>query len=196
VTTIHCPFNFDRYNFSDYFKSIHSFRSFVLCSLPTPSLEPAGSGVEFPAHSFCHAHCWTVPLCCLEPHTCSPCYWTPRPVGENRVPSPFLYNWMSELVKLSFEQDELVLAPFLLSPRLVPPLARVAISVEPFTLRAAGRPQQSCIIFIVQMFYMFWNELPILMWARKLGKVEWVWDPGNSVTQSRLWVPRYSLPDS
>ena len=45
---------------------------------------------------------------------------------------------MSELVKLSFEQDELVLAPFLLSPRLVPPLARVAISVEPFTLRAAG----------------------------------------------------------
>ena len=49
---------------------------------------------------------------------------------------------MSELVKLSFEQDELVLAPFLLSPRLVPPLARVAISVEPFTLRAAGRPQQ------------------------------------------------------
>jgi hypothetical protein len=48
---------------------------------------------------------------------------------------------MSELVKLSFEQDELVMAPFLLSPRLVPPLAQVAISVEPFTLRAAGRPQ-------------------------------------------------------
>ena len=35
---------------------------------------------------------------------------------------------MSELVKLSFEQDELVLALFLLSPRLVPPLALVAIS--------------------------------------------------------------------
>ena len=49
---------------------------------------------------------------------------------------------MSELVKLSFEQDELVLAPFLLSPRLVPPLARVAISVKLFTLRAAGRLQQ------------------------------------------------------
>ena len=49
---------------------------------------------------------------------------------------------MSELVKLSFKQDELVLAPFLLSPRLVPPLARVAISVKLFTLRAAGRLQQ------------------------------------------------------
>lgn len=46
---------------------------------------------------------------------------------------------MSELVKLSFEQDELVLAPFLLSPRLDSSLtARVAFSVEPFMLRAAG----------------------------------------------------------
>jgi hypothetical protein len=27
------------------------------CSLPSPSLKPACSGVELPAHSFCHAHC-------------------------------------------------------------------------------------------------------------------------------------------
>jgi hypothetical protein len=46
---------------------------------------------------------------------------------------------MSELVKLSFDQNEFVLAPFLFSPRLDSSLtARVAISVEPFTLRAAG----------------------------------------------------------
>jgi hypothetical protein len=64
---------------------------------------------------------------------------------------------MSELVKLSFEQDELVLAPFLLSPRLVPPLARVAISVEPFTLRATGRPQQMPMNnqhFCISVFYL------------------------------------------
>jgi hypothetical protein len=48
----------------------------VVCSLPSPSLKPACSGVELPAHSFCHAHCWNLPLCCLEPHTCSPFYWT------------------------------------------------------------------------------------------------------------------------
>ena len=57
-------------------------------------------------------------------------------------PPPSFITEMSELVKLSFEQDELVLALFLLSPRLVPPLAQVAISVKLFTLRAAGRLQQ------------------------------------------------------
>ena len=31
-------------------------------------------------------------FCCLEPHTCSPCYWTPRLFGRNRVPSLFLHN--------------------------------------------------------------------------------------------------------
>jgi hypothetical protein len=30
------------------------------CSLPSPSLKPACSGVELPAHSFCHAHCWNL----------------------------------------------------------------------------------------------------------------------------------------
>ena len=128
------------------------------CSLPSPSLKPACSGVELPAQSFCHAHCWNLPLCCSELCTCSPCYWTPRPVGGNRVPSPFLFNWMSELVKLSFEQDELVLAPFLLSPCLVPPLARVAISVEPFTLRAAGQPQQFCTELERAIFKFNWND--------------------------------------
>jgi hypothetical protein len=27
------------------------------CSLPSPSLKPACSGVEPPAHLLCHAHC-------------------------------------------------------------------------------------------------------------------------------------------
>jgi hypothetical protein len=40
---------------------------------------------------------------------------------------------------LSFDQNEFVLAPFLLSPHLDSSLtARVAFSVEPFMLRAAG----------------------------------------------------------
>ena len=40
---------------------------------------------------------------------------------------------------MSFDQNEFVLAPFLLSPRLDSSLtARVAFSVEPFMLRAAG----------------------------------------------------------
>jgi hypothetical protein len=42
-----------------------------LCSLPSPSLKPACSGVELPAHSFCHAHCWN-----LWSHTRAPFYWT------------------------------------------------------------------------------------------------------------------------
>ncbi|EDL03342.1 mCG1026215, partial [Mus musculus] len=62
------------------------------CSLPSPSLKPACSGVELPAHSFCHAHCWNLPPCCSEAITCSPCYWTPRLFGGNRVPFPFLHN--------------------------------------------------------------------------------------------------------
>jgi hypothetical protein len=41
------------------------------CSLPSPSLKPACSGVELPAHSFCHAHCWK-----LQSHTRAPFYWT------------------------------------------------------------------------------------------------------------------------
>jgi hypothetical protein len=65
---------------------------------------------------------------------------------------------MLELVKLSFEQDELVLAPFLLSPRLVPPLARVAFSVEPFMLRAAGQPQQFSTELERAIFKFNWND--------------------------------------
>jgi hypothetical protein len=45
--------------------------SLPCCSLPSPSLKPACSGVELPAHSFCHAHCWN-----LRNHTRAPFYWT------------------------------------------------------------------------------------------------------------------------
>jgi hypothetical protein len=44
--------------------------------------------VELPAQSFCHAHCWNLPLCCLEPHTCSPCYWTPDQLAGIGFPPP------------------------------------------------------------------------------------------------------------
>jgi hypothetical protein len=36
------------------------------CSLPSPSLKPACSGVELPTQSFCHAYCWNLLLCCSE----------------------------------------------------------------------------------------------------------------------------------
>jgi hypothetical protein len=61
------------------------------CSLPSPSLKPACSGVELPAHSFCHAHCWTMRFA-VGATTCSPYYWIPRLFGGNQVPSPFLHN--------------------------------------------------------------------------------------------------------
>jgi hypothetical protein len=47
------------------------FTCVLSCSLPSPSLKPACSGVELPAHSFCHAHCWN-----LRSHTRAPFYWT------------------------------------------------------------------------------------------------------------------------
>jgi hypothetical protein len=63
----------------------------VACSLPSPSLKPACSGVELPAHSFCHAHCWNLPLCCSEPHTCSPFYWIrDYSVGIGSPPPSFI----------------------------------------------------------------------------------------------------------
>ena len=62
-----------------------------ICSLPSPSLKPACSGVELPAHSFCHAHCWNLPLCCWCHHVLT-LLLDPRLFGGNWVPSPFLYN--------------------------------------------------------------------------------------------------------
>ena len=41
--------------------TISHFTEVPLCSLPSPSLKPACSGVELPAQSFCHAHCWNLP---------------------------------------------------------------------------------------------------------------------------------------
>jgi hypothetical protein len=44
--------------------------SHINCSLPSPSLKPARPvstvyiGMELPAQLFCHAHCWSPPLCC------------------------------------------------------------------------------------------------------------------------------------
>ena len=64
------------------------FLGVLRCSLPSPSLKPACSGVELPAQSFCHAYCWNLLLCCFEPITRSPCYWIPRLFGGNWAPPP------------------------------------------------------------------------------------------------------------
>jgi hypothetical protein len=58
----------------------------VICSLPSPSLKPDCSGVELPAHSFCHAHCWN-----LRSHTRAPFYWTrDYSVGIGSPPPSFI----------------------------------------------------------------------------------------------------------
>ena len=67
----------------------HIFK--IGCSLPSPSLKPACSGVELPAHSFCHAHCWTLLFCCWCHHVLT-LLLDPRLFGRNRVPFPFLHN--------------------------------------------------------------------------------------------------------
>jgi hypothetical protein len=69
-----------------------SFKS--LCSLPSPNLKPACSGVELPSQSFCHAHCWNLPLC----------YWTPRLFGRNWAPFPCFITACGT-INLSFDQN-------------------------------------------------------------------------------------------
>ena len=101
------------------------------CSLPSPSLKPACSGVELPAQSFCHAHCWNLPLCCSEPCTWSPCYWTPRLIGGNRAPFP-CFIIACGTVKLSFDQND-CLSYISLSRHLAPLLFQV--SKMPFQAR-------------------------------------------------------------
>jgi hypothetical protein len=101
------------------------------CSLPSPSLKPACSGVELPAQSFCHAHCWNLPLCCSEPCTWSPCYWTPRLIGGNRAPFP-CFIIVCGTVKLSFDQNN-CLSYISLSRHLAPLLFQV--SKMPFQAR-------------------------------------------------------------
>jgi hypothetical protein len=74
------------------------------CSLTSPSLKPACSGVELPTQPFCHAQCWNLPLCYSELCTWSPCYWTPRLIGGNRAPFP-CFIIACRTVKLSFDQN-------------------------------------------------------------------------------------------
>jgi hypothetical protein len=72
----------------------------VPCNLYSPSLKPACSGVEFPAHSFCHTHCWNLPICCSEPHTCSPFYWTRDYSAGIRSPPP---SFITSVATIKFE---------------------------------------------------------------------------------------------
>ena len=112
------------------------------CSLPSPSLKPACSGVELPAQSFCHAYCWNLPLCCSEPCTWSPCYWTPRLIGGNWAPFPFLIIACGT-VKLSFDQNA-CLSCIIFSRRLA--LLLFQVSKMPFQPRT-----QTCDLF----FFLF-----------------------------------------
>jgi hypothetical protein len=108
-----------------------SAKPIQVCSLPSPSLKPACSGVELPAQSFCHAHCWNLPLCCSEPCTWSPCYWTPRLIGENQASFP-CFIIVCGTVKLSFDQNA-CLSCISLSRHLAPLLFQV--SKMPFQAR-------------------------------------------------------------
>ena len=104
---------------------------------PPPSLKPACSGVELPAQSFCHAHCWNLSLCCLEPCTWSPCYWTPRLIGGNRAPFP-CFIIACGTVKLSFDQNDCLsyisfsrhLAPLLLQVSKMPFQTRTQVVIR------------------------------------------------------------------
>jgi hypothetical protein len=103
----------------------------LTCSLPSPSLKLACSGVELPTQSFCHAHCWNLLLCCSEPCTWSPCYWIPRLIGGNRAPFP-CFIIACRTIKLRFDQND-CLSYISLSRRLAPLLFQV--SKIPFQAR-------------------------------------------------------------
>ena len=102
------------------------------CSLPSPSLKPACSGVEVSAQSFCHAHCWNLPLCCSEPYTWSPCYWTPRLFGGNWAPPPSFITECRNSKNWTLSR-ELCLGSFLISCSPAPLLFQV--SKMPFQAR-------------------------------------------------------------
>ena len=102
------------------------------CSLPSPSLKPACSGVELPAQSFCHAHCWNLPLCCSEAITWSPCYWTPRLFGGNWAPPPSFITECRNSKNWTLSR-ELCLGSFLISRSPAPLLFQV--SKMPFQAR-------------------------------------------------------------
>lgn len=101
------------------------------CSLSSPSLKPACSGVELPAQSFCHAHCWSLSLSCSEAITWSPCYWTLRLFGGNQVPFPCFITACGT-VKLSFDQNA-CLSCIIFSRRLA--LLLFQVSKMPFQAR-------------------------------------------------------------
>ena len=108
----------------------------VLCSLPSPSLKPACSGVELPAHSFCHAYCWN-----LRSHTRAPFYWTrDYSAGIGSPPPSFITECRNSKIELWSEW--LWLGSVLSSARLVPLLQPELPSQLNRSLRAAGRPQQ------------------------------------------------------
>ena len=112
---------------------LQGFSPLSPCSLPFPNLN--GSTVytwmEFAAQSFCHAHCWSLPLSCSEAITWSPCYWIPRLFGGNRAPFPCFITACGT-VKLSFDQNA-CLSCIIFSRRLA--LLLFQVSKMPFQAR-------------------------------------------------------------
>ena len=88
------------------------------CNLPSPAwnlfaqvsvLESIGA--ELAALSSCHSHCRCLPTSCSGPITCSP-----GPILQDDLAGigslPLLHNWVSEIVKLSFDQNFVLATSF------------------------------------------------------------------------------------
>jgi hypothetical protein len=113
---------------------ITTWGTVLKCSLPSPSLRVPlfTPGWSLPAQSFCHTHCWNLLLCCSEPSTWSPCYWSPGLFGGNCPPflSFITVCWFSKIelwseLTLTWLRSFFRRSSFSLS-------ALAAISVEPF----------------------------------------------------------------
>jgi hypothetical protein len=103
-------------------------------------------GWSLPAQSFCHAHCWNLPLCCSEPYMWSPCYWTPRLIRGNRVPPPSFITECQNSKNWTLSSD-LCFGSFLISRSPAPLLFQVSkmpSRLEP-RLWSAGRTQHKYI---------------------------------------------------
>jgi hypothetical protein len=110
---------------------LQKWNSLPQCSLPSPSLKPACSGVELPAHSFCHAHCWTVRFAVWSHTHAHPATGLRDYLAGIGSPPPSFITACGT-VKLSFGQNA-CLSCISLSRRLAPLLFQV--SKMPFQAR-------------------------------------------------------------
>jgi hypothetical protein len=137
------------------------------CSLPSPSLKPACSGVELPTQSFCHAYCWNLPLCCSEAIMWSPCYWTPRLFGRNWAPPPSFITECRNSKNWTLSR-ELCLGSFLISRSPAPLLFQV--SKMPFQART--------------QVVIYWPDttINVLSWSMKTTVLMYITLLGSSLS--------------